>query len=96
MRLRLEEEIRLEVVDTQRSDGAEEDGLDPLLVDEGVVSPAGIVEDELILSLPIVAMHDADACPGIDGGAPNAGGDDEPTASPFAILAELKRGEDGG
>lgn len=58
-----------------------------------------LVEDELILSLPIVPRHEG-PCPqpllpevGAGGGAPLAAASDEP--HPFAPLAGLKRGRDG-
>jgi uncharacterized protein len=71
--------------------------LDPCLVQEGRVLFRDLIEDELLLMLPQVAMHKTDACP-----KPLAGGfdrkpvepDKEPGESPFAVLAGLKPDKD--
>jgi uncharacterized protein len=67
--------------------------LDPCLVIDGQVHFRDLIEDELLLALPQVAMHDDTDCP-----APLAGMIDEDPAeqgeqsgrNPFAVLAELK------
>lgn len=70
------------------------DRLDPCLVEDGSVSFRDLIEDELLLALPQVAMHAAGACPNLAAGR----SDDEPVTAegrsddnPFAVLAELKR-----
>lgn len=52
----------------------------------------GIVEDELLLALPVVAMHAEPAC-GADARPREAGPDDTQGVSPnpFAVLARLKK-----
>ncbi len=73
------------------------DEVDSLVVfEEEGVSPLAILEDELILALPLVAMHRLEACN--TGPEAMAVGDeivieDEDTKeeSPFAVLAQLKR-----
>lgn len=73
---------------------------EPLVVETATVSIPELVEDELILGLPLVPRHATDeAChPTRFEAAPAAGGRDgdggEDTASgPFAELARLKRDE---
>jgi uncharacterized protein len=73
------------------------DGVDSLVVlEDENVNPLEILEDELILALPLVAMHDLDACkakPKIE--AINdeiVFEEEEPEKeNPFAILAQLKK-----
>lgn len=38
-------------------------GYDPLIVKDGILSLQTIIEDELIIGLPIVPVHPADDCP---------------------------------
>ena len=69
------------------------ESLDPCLVTEGQVHFRDLIEDELLLALPQVAMHDDSECP-----VPLIGTADEKPAeqdeqlekNPFAVLAELK------
>ena len=68
---------------------------EPLLLDDSLVSVVELVEDELLLALPIVPKHETAEC--------NAGDLDEeiveevrevkpePKKNPFAALADLKR-----
>ncbi|HRL21404.1 YceD family protein [Alcaligenes sp. SDU_A2] len=56
---------------------------------EGRLDALGLVEDELILSVPYVPRHEV--CPG---NQPDAAPEDEPPAkreSPFAVLGSLKK-----
>lgn len=66
------------------------EGYDPLLVENGELFLRELVEDELILSLPIVARHEDAACmgEGVDG----TGEDTQAEAreNPFAVLSVLK------
>ncbi|MCY7294067.1 23S rRNA accumulation protein YceD [Alteromonas sp. a30] len=69
---------------------------DPVEVDElGEVDLLGLFEDELILTLPIVAMHKDEDC--AMKGSDMSYGDIEPEESkpnPFAVLKELKRNQE--
>lgn len=68
---------------------------EPLLESGDEISVTSIIEDELILALPLVAMHELEECPQAQAVA--AQGEEDKSAprreSPFAILAQLK--EDG-
>jgi len=75
---------------------------DPLMVDEeGKISLVDLVEDELILALPTVAMHAISDCPAGDQflhhtDEPSAADDEKPVAqpdkpNPFAVLEQLKK-----
>ncbi|MDH4273588.1 MAG: YceD family protein [Gammaproteobacteria bacterium] len=64
-------------------------GYEPLIVDTPVVPLAQIVEDELLLAVPMVAAHDPGTCQA------NVVQEEEPAPvvkeSPFAVLARLKK-----
>jgi uncharacterized protein len=89
-------EKRFSVVFVQGLNEAERlpEELDPCLVEEGVVDFRTLIEDELLLALPQVPMHDADVCHvpqeyAADEAASEAGSDEQ--HNPFAALSELKR-----
>jgi len=68
---------------------------DPLLLTDEGVSVATIVEDELILALPQVAMHESNECPKGDAFLQQQGDGQENASAPqrenpFAVLAQLK------
>ncbi len=71
------------------------EGYEPLLVPEnGLLDPAGLVEDELILALPTVPVMPGTEAVDQEWGAPE---EETRRASPFAALAGLKpsgRGRD--
>ena len=69
------------------------ESLDPCLVEEARVSLRDLIEDELLLHLPQVAMHRAGGCAARLTGQPGTPLAEEDSAAdnPFAVLAELKR-----
>lgn len=70
------------------------ESLDPYLVEDGQVHFVDLIEDELLLTLPQVAMHETGGCPSplIEmADEKPAGQDPQPGKNPFAVLAELKR-----
>ena len=67
---------------------------EPLFVEDEPLHLADIVEDELILALPAVAMHPESECTGAQ--HPSRDGEEESQPAeakpnPFAVLAKLKR-----
>jgi len=64
------------------------DRYDPLPVEDGLIRPGDLIEDELLLALPQISMHEPVACVGrsldVGAGSSRSGG-----ASPFAVLAGL-------
>lgn len=71
---------------------------EPYLVESGLLRPQDLVEDELILALPVIARHPQGSCPAE---ALLTATDDEDgevaqgkTDNPFAVLAGLKRNND--
>jgi len=70
------------------------EALEPCLVEEGIVLFRELIEDELLLMLPQVAMHESGACPTRLRGLSEektAKPDNRPDKNPFAVLAELQR-----
>lgn len=61
---------------------------EPLLVTAGPLALIELVEDELLLALPAVAMHRPGQC---KAAVNSAGAFDGERESPFAVLASLKR-----
>ncbi len=93
MDLAMNVDVQLGIVRTQQQADSLPDNYDPLLVSEEQITAADIVEDELILALPLVALHEMEDCPA----AEMLAAQDEqdvavpPRENPFAVLAELKK-----
>jgi len=94
MELSVSTETRLGIVSSRAAAQQLPECYDPLLVLDDEVTVASIVEDELILALPQVAMHDNEDCPQ-DAAFLNieSGQEDAATVrreNPFAVLSQLK------
>ena len=89
MELKISSPVYLGVVSSQDEAATLPEGYEPLLQDVAAapMSLSALIEDELILALPIAAMHEFDRCPAtrilreINDSARN---------NPFAVLKELK------
>lgn len=80
---------RLGLIRDEAEEAALPEGYEPLLVPaDGLLRPAELVEDELILAVPVVAV-----APDTDAMERDWPADDEEQrqASPFAVLASLKK-----
>lgn len=94
MDLDLESSLRLFVVDTEDELQELRDDQDGVVMPEdGNLDVQALVEDELLLSLPMIPMHEDTACNAAlnalrDGEAPV-----ESRPNPFAVLAGLKSGQ---
>jgi len=64
-------------------------GRDTLYSDEGYIDIAEVVEDEIILALPLVAMHDDTEC-NSNWQVSAAAADSAEKENPFAVLQQLK------
>lgn len=69
--------------DERLEDGALSLGADAIAAESGQ-SLAELIEEEVLLALPISPKHE-------EGCAPPARGDEKQAASPFAVLAQLKK-----
>lgn len=72
------------------------DGQEPLLTDEEQIRTAELLEDELILALPIVATHEDEKDCRLQAGEQTAASEtaEQQKPNPFAALAALKRKQD--
>jgi len=93
MTLPVEVRFRLGLVTSEEQAERLPEALEPLLITEPTLLLAELIEDELILALPIVALHPADsACAAqipvvqVEPEEP----DEEPRKNPFAVLSQLK------
>ena len=91
MVLPLDLEVRLYLATSEAEEADVPDGCDSLIVGDKPTLLADMVEDELILGLPLVAMHSQDECAATLAYAADA--DDQPgkDENPFAVLAALKK-----
>ena len=93
-------EVRLGIVPSREAANNLPDNYDPLVVSDEEISIASILEDELILALPIVAMHDIENCSQDELRIRNSGSINQEAGqenlgtvkreNPFAVLAQLK------
>jgi uncharacterized protein len=95
--LRYSVDTQLELIVVEGIDEAEQlpDTAEPLLMEEAQLRLRDLVEDELLLALPQVAMHKTGECAAASDGSGQQSeiGEQKSTtekASPFAQLAELK------
>ncbi|MCK7593563.1 YceD family protein [Pseudomarimonas salicorniae] len=79
---------RLGLVRSEAEESALPPEVEPVLIGaDGELSPLALIEDELILALPVVPLGpQAESDP-----EPQAPDDDEPRVNPFAALAALKK-----
>jgi uncharacterized protein len=69
-----------------------EPGYEPLVAQEDTpLALVTMVEDELILALPIVPMHPENLCPTVLAPGTVADSDLDTKEHPFAVLSNLKR-----
>ncbi len=63
-----------------------------LEVGEDPLDLLALVEDELLLALPIVPLHDPEICqPPVGPDEPEPSEDEVTRSNPFSVLAQLKR-----
>lgn len=67
-------------------------GYDVLEVGEDPLDLLALVEEELLLALPIVPLHDQEVCqPPVGPDEPEPHEDEVSRSNPFSVLAQLKR-----
>lgn len=86
----LDAEINLAIVwDEERAKQLPK-ALDPLILPEGVADIYSIIEDELLLNLPMVSYHDEDCIEQTSFGDDEVEAKTESTKNPFQVLEQLK------
>ena len=91
----VDDEVTLRLVDEEpRLDAAEVESDEEAYPAREAVDVLGLVEDQLILALPLVPMHQAcpQPLPGAEARRPGADAAGSP-ASPFAVLGALRKGK---
>ena len=79
---------RLGLITDEAQEDALPEGMEPLLLDaSGELDPAGLVEDELILAIPVVPIDPRSTEVSAEWPAAD---DEEPKPNPFAALAAMK------
>lgn len=91
--LPVEVDNRLGLIRSEREESGLSPGCEPLLVeDDGMLATADVIEDELLLALPLVPVNPDSKLPD-EVTSPEA--DESPsqgrTDNPFAVLRELKK-----
>jgi len=87
-------ETRLGLIKAEREESALPPGSEPLLVSEdGRLNPSEVIEDELLLVLPLVPVNPDSTLPDeVVGPGPEESSDGEGRSdNPFAVLRELKK-----
>jgi uncharacterized protein len=77
---------RLGLIGDESEEAALPPGYEPLLILDGTVNPADVIEDELILALPVVPLK-----PGAPLEWHDEGVEEDSEPNPFASLAKLKK-----
>lgn len=80
---------RLGLIAREDEEASLPEGYEPLLVPDGQLALADVVEDELILALPVVPLKPGVPLEWKDAAAGDAAGEERP--SPFAVLGALKK-----
>ncbi len=83
-RLLLRDQASLDALD-DAGEGGEEEEFDSILADAHM-NVLDLLEDEILLSLPIAPKHESGACQAADGENP-----ERMAINPFAVLAKMKR-----
>lgn len=96
----VEVDTRLGLLDSEDGAAALPAGSEPLLLEHGGLSPSGVIEDELLLALPLVPVKPGSEAPGGEWNAPadepRDGGPDEAVTRPFADLREMLEARKAG
>lgn len=87
---------QLGLIAHEREEAALAPGFEPLLVAaDGRIEPAAVIEDELVLAVPLVPVAPNSTWPEQGRGTgPDAGPDIAEKPNPFAVLRELKNTRD--
>jgi len=79
---------RLGLIASESEEAALPEGYEPLLIPDGQLDLADVIEDELILALPVVPLKPGAPLEWKEGPADEAG---EQRPNPFAVLGSLKK-----
>ena len=80
---------RLGLIASESEEAALPEGYEPLLIPDGQLDLADVIEDELILALPVVPLKPGAPLEWKEGPAEGGAGEQRP--NPFAVLGSLKK-----
>ena len=83
-------DARLGLIANEADEAALPAGYEPLLLTEAGLRPADVIEDELILALPVVPVKPGTESVESTWGADDGDEEDEPRPNPFAALQKIK------
>ena len=85
-------DTRLGLIRQERDEAGLPPDCEPLLVaEDGRLNPADVIEDELLLALPLIPVNPDSSLPDeVTGHDPDSAGEGH-SESPFAVLRELKK-----
>lgn len=88
---RVRVDTRLGLIKNENEEAALPPGCEPLLLGSEPLCPAAVIEDELLLALPLVAVKPGSEVPTFGNNESTASATAlEPTENPFAVLGKLK------
>jgi len=90
MSLSLETDVLLGIVTSGEQADTLPDEYEPLILDTEEVLLADIVEDELLLALPLSSMHEQGQCRNVDFNEHVISDEQQHRENPFSVLASLK------
>jgi uncharacterized protein len=91
MSVNLETDVRVALVASEAEVARVPEELEPVLAPGGRISIGELITEELLLALPIVALHGEGECAAAPAPAAADAGRAEDTHKPFARLAELMK-----
>jgi uncharacterized protein len=90
----LDVDVRLGLIEQESDEAGLPSGYEPLLLENGTLQPARVIEDELLLALPAYPVKDDGAEPGSEAAMEHGPAPRDPPLredNPFAVLRELKK-----
>ncbi|MFW5910945.1 MAG: YceD family protein [Thiohalospira sp.] len=94
LKVRVEAEPQLGFVDSEAEEAKLPEGLEGVVLEEGEnIRPGDLIEDEVLLALPLFPAHDTRTCPPWEDPVELSPAEEQ--ENPFAVLAGLRGGQDG-
>jgi len=90
--IELKDDINLVLVDDETAANSLEEEFDPWIIEENKIYLADLIDEQLVLSMPIVNYHRTGSCseqPGYNSADDNI--EKRAGTNPFAVLASLKK-----
>lgn len=89
--LPVEVDTRLGLIDNEQQEAALAPDTEPLLLEDGMLRPADVIEDELLLALPLIPVRPGSSLPEPYIAEPESAASPQNKDNPFAVLGKLKK-----